>query len=84
MEIYTFNPSYDTTRTGYNVSKPNGGHGNEAKVKSIKECQVFNHSEEVGTNAEKETENQKTTKSCFDVPSKSHIFIFLPGIITWK
>ena len=55
MEIYIFILNYVSTRTRYDVTKPNGGHGDEAEVKSIKECQVFNHIEEVGTNAEKET-----------------------------
>ena len=66
------------TITRYNVTKPNGSHGDEAEVKGIKECQVFDHSEEVGTNAKKETEDQQTAKSCFDVTSKSHSFIVSP------
>ena len=51
------------TRT--NVTKTYGGHCDEAKVKCIKEREIFKDTEEVGTNTEEETEEQKTTKSCF-------------------
>ena len=38
-------------KTGDNITKANGGHGDEAKVECIKEIDIFINTKEVGTNA---------------------------------
>ena len=38
-------------KTGDNIAKANGGHGDEAKVECIKEIDIFINTKEVGTNA---------------------------------
>ena len=38
-------------KTGDNITKSNGGHGDEAKVECIKEIDIFKNTKEVGTNA---------------------------------
>ena len=38
-------------KTGDNIAKANGGHGDEAKVECIKEIDVFIATKEEGTNA---------------------------------
>ena len=65
------------SNTWDNVTKANGGHGDEAEVKSIKECQLLHYCEGVGTDAQEETENQKTSKSCLYVAGQAIIFFLL-------
>ena len=78
-DIRHVNDNHTKTKAGDNVSKPNCSHGDEAKVESIKEGDIFINTEEVGTNAKKYNENQKTSKSNANVAGKSTFLLLIPA-----
>ena len=71
--------NHTKAKTGNNISKPNSSHCNEAEIESIKESDILINTEEVGTNAKKDNQNQKTSKSNSNVAGKSRFFLLIPA-----
>ena len=76
-EIVSDNTVLTSIKAGDNVSKADSGHGDEAKVECIKECDIFRDTEEVGTNTQEADENKKTSNSSSYIASKTNVFLIL-------
>ena len=71
--------NHTKAKTRNNISKTNSSHGDEAEIESIKEGDILINTEEVGTNAKKDNQNQKTSKSNSNVAGKSRFFLLIPA-----
>ena len=63
--LFILDKNWSNLPTRNNVTKSYGGHGDEAEVESIKECQVFNYRKGRGSDTQEENEKQEATGSSF-------------------
>ena len=61
-----------------NITKPYGGHGDEAEVEGIKESEVLINTDEVGTKAKEDDEEEQSSTSGLDVVSEPNFLLLIP------
>ena len=70
-EIIKYEPTRD------NVTKPNGSHGDETEVETIKEGPVLPESEEESTTAEEDAKEDKRASDSVKVVTEGHLVLLL-------
>ena len=76
--IFIYSGSFYLLTWDY-VTKPNCGHSDETEVEGIKECEILIDTNKVGTKAEEDNKEEKSSTSCLDIASKPNFFFFLPN-----